>query len=382
MKRIILKLYSCVSASFFAGTFACMLLTSLAFADNQVSQQQLDAVTHQLAKNKHAIGQAKALLATLQKNLKQDELAISNQQAKISKTITKVHSLQRQLSQLQDQATALEQQQEQQQKLLKAQIAAAYQMGKGSYLKMLLNQNKAAELDRLMDYYQYLNKARFESIQKLEQTTEQLKQNQVSQRQNLATLKSVLATQQKQQKQLLAQKSQRQQTVKKTNQLLANSQLKKEQLEQAKNYLNEQLATPSDEAVDIHLTGLKRHQLNWPVKGKIIHDYQQSQLGGNRWEGVVIKAKAGTPVKAVADGKVVFADWLRGYGLVIVLSHGHHYLSLYGYNQELLLNVGDSVKKGETIATVGNTGGRPENSLFFQIRYKSRVENPHWFIRN
>ncbi|WP_165872791.1 murein hydrolase activator EnvC family protein [Celerinatantimonas diazotrophica] len=359
-----------------------MLLTSLAFADNQVSQQQLDAVTHQLAKNKHAIGQAKALLATLQKNLKQDELAISNQQAKISKTITKVHSLQRQLSQLQDQATALEQQQEQQQKLLKAQIAAAYQMGKGSYLKMLLNQNKAAELDRLMDYYQYLNKARFESIQKLEQTTEQLKQNQVSQRQNLATLKSVLATQQKQQKQLLAQKSQRQQTVKKTNQLLANSQLKKEQLEQAKNYLNEQLATPSDEAVDIHLTGLKRHQLNWPVKGKIIHDYQQSQLGGNRWEGVVIKAKAGTPVKAVADGKVVFADWLRGYGLVIVLSHGHHYLSLYGYNQELLLNVGDSVKKGETIATVGNTGGRPENSLFFQIRYKSRVENPHWFIRN
>lgn len=382
MKRIILKLYFCLSASLLAGTFACMLFAASAYADNQVSQQQLDAVTHQLAKNKHAIGQAKSLLTTLQKNLKQDELAISNQQSKISKTITKVHSLQQQLSQLQVQATALEQQQAQQQKLLKAQIAAAYQMGKGSYLKMLLNQNKSAELDRLMNYYQYLNKARLDSIQKLKQTTAQLKSNQASQRQKLETLKSVLATQQQQQKRLLAQKNKRMQTVKQTNQLLANSQLKKEQLEQAKNYLNEQLSTPSNETVDIHLTGLKRHQLNWPVKGKILHDYQQSQLGGNRWEGVVIQAKAGTPVKAVADGKVVFADWLRGYGLVIVLSHGHHYLSLYGYNQELLLKVGDSVKQGETIATVGNTGGRAEDSLFFQIRYKSRVENPHLFVRN
>lgn len=382
MKRIILKLYSFVSASFFAGTFACVLLMPRAYADSQISQQQLDAVTHQLAKNKHAIGQAKELLTTLQKNLKQDELAISHQQAKISQTIGKVHSLEQQLSKLKDQATELQRQQKQQQKLLKAQIAAAYQMGKGSYLKMLLNQNKSAELDRLMNYYQYLNKARLESIQKLQQTTAQLKDNQTSQRQHLDSLKAVLATQQSQQKHLLAQKQKRQQTVKKTNQLLANSQLKKEQLEQAKNYLNEQLANPSDETVDVHLTGLKHNQLSWPVKGKIIHDYHHSQFGGNRWEGVVIKAKAGTPVKAVADGKVVFADWLRGYGLVIVLSHGHHYLSLYGYNQELLLKVGDSVKKGEPIATVGNTGGRPEDSLFFQIRYKSQVENPHRFVRN
>ncbi|MFM2486109.1 murein hydrolase activator EnvC family protein [Celerinatantimonas yamalensis] len=379
MKHIVLKFSRFVRASLIAGTFGCALIATSVFADN-ISQQQLDSVTQSLRHTHQVTQKARQLLAKLQRQLKQDELALASQQREIQSTAGQLSSTKQQLSELQQQAQTLETQQHHQQQLLSDQVAAAYQMGQGSYLKMLLNQNKMAEMERLMAYYQYLNQSRLKAILQLKATTEQLQTNQSKQQQRLAQLKTLLNTQKDQQQKLLAKRQKRQQTLKQTNQLLANNQLKSEQLTQAKNYLNQQIKdTPQN--VAISLNGLSRNSLSWPVKGSIIHDYHSPQIGGNSWDGVVIKADTGTPVKAVADGKVVFADWLRGYGLVIVLSHGHNYLTLYGFNQTLLHKVGDRIKKGQEIATVGSTGGQEQSSLFFQIRYKSQVENPHRFVR-
>ncbi|CAG8999965.1 MAG: Murein hydrolase activator EnvC [Candidatus Celerinatantimonas neptuna] len=374
MTYFFFRLFKLISVSLFAGTF----LFNYAKADD-VSPAQLHAVIKELNKTHHATAQAKALLTRLQQQLRHDELSISRQRRAISNTVSKVTATQQQLRKLKGKAQTLQVQQKQQQGLLKKQVEAAYVMGKGSYLKMLLKQRESSHLEQMLGYYHYLNLARLNEITSLKETDKKIKSNQQRQQQQLTSLTQLLNQQKLHQKKLAVQMAKRRLTVKQTNLLLSNNQLKTQQLNDARQYLKRQLT--HQVLANIRLGGLSHHSLNWPVKGKIIHDYRTYQFGGTRWDGVVIKAPQGTPVKAVANGQVVFADWLRGYGLVIVLNHGKHYMTLYGFNQTLLHKVGDKVLKGETIATVGNTGGRPQYSLFFQIRYRSSVENPHRFIR-
>jgi septal ring factor EnvC (AmiA/AmiB activator) len=123
-------------------------------------------------------------------------------------------------------------------------------------------------------------------------------------------------------------------------------------------------------------------KLPWPVQGKLAARY-----GANRkaesltWRGVVIDAEEGREVKAIYNGRVVFADWMRGFGLLLIVDHGNGYMSLYGHNQSLYKNVGDVVRKGEAVATVGNSGGRETPGLYFEIRHNGVPDNPVLWCR-
>lgn len=123
-------------------------------------------------------------------------------------------------------------------------------------------------------------------------------------------------------------------------------------------------------------------QAIWPVRGPLLHRFGDSISGELRWKGMVIGAPEGTQVKAVADGRVLLADWLQGYGLVVVVEHGKGDMSLYGYNQSALVNVGDQVKAGQPVALVGNSGGQERPGLYFEIRRQGRTVNPQpWLGR-
>jgi septal ring factor EnvC (AmiA/AmiB activator) len=117
-------------------------------------------------------------------------------------------------------------------------------------------------------------------------------------------------------------------------------------------------------------------QLHLPVKGDLIARFGSKRDDGPSWKGLFIKALEGTEVKAIAAGKVVFAEWLRGFGNMIILDHGGQYLSLYSNNQSVLKHAGDTVKAGETIAAAGNSGGNEESGLYFELRYQGRVFDP------
>lgn len=121
-------------------------------------------------------------------------------------------------------------------------------------------------------------------------------------------------------------------------------------------------------------------QLHLPVKGELIARFGSKRNDGPSWKGLFIKAIEGAEVKAIAAGKVVFADWLRGFGNMIILDHGGQYLSLYSNNQSVLKHAGDSVKAGETIAAAGNSGGNEESGLYFEMRYQGRVFDPLGWI--
>jgi septal ring factor EnvC (AmiA/AmiB activator) len=123
-------------------------------------------------------------------------------------------------------------------------------------------------------------------------------------------------------------------------------------------------------------------KLAWPVMGRLAGEFGQPREGGTvRWNGVLIEANQGTPVRAIYRGRVAFADWLPGLGLLLVLDHGGGYMSLYGHNQSLLKEPGDWVSPGETIAQVGDTGGQARPALYFEIRAKGEPVNPHDWIK-
>lgn len=356
-------------------------------ATDDVSQAQLESVRNQLKQQTQDIKSAMAQLNKLQDQLKTDELAIAKITKAIRKTSNQIAELTQQQKQLEKQQRQLKQEQQQQQQKLVKQIQAAYQLGRGNYLKMLLSSEQALPSERMMSYYAYLNQARLDTIRDLEQTTQKLSDNQRQIDNKIAEQTRLKGEQTAQRNQLKSQRNKRSKTVEKNNQLLKDERLNLEQLTIAEKYLTQQLEQQaaarkqqkSTTIKNVKLAGLRKNSLRWPVKGRITHRYGSPNTGQSRWQGVVFGANMESPVYAVANGQVVFADWMRGYGLVIALDHGKDYLTLYGYNQALQYDVGDMVAKGDLIATVGDSGGQTSPSLYFQVRYKGKAQNPsHW----
>jgi len=122
-------------------------------------------------------------------------------------------------------------------------------------------------------------------------------------------------------------------------------------------------------------------RLTWPVAGTLIHDFGQPRVGGGiKWNGVVLAAPRGREVRAVYHGRVAFADWLAGMGLLVIVDHGEGYMSLYGYNETILKNAGDWVAPGDLIATVGDSGGQQRSSVYFELRRGTRPVDPRQWV--
>jgi septal ring factor EnvC (AmiA/AmiB activator) len=124
-----------------------------------------------------------------------------------------------------------------------------------------------------------------------------------------------------------------------------------------------------------------RGQMRAPVAGKIAARFGSKRGDGPSWKGVFIKAPEGTEIRAIAGGRVVFAEWLRGFGNLIIVDHGGEYMSIYGNNQTLLKRAGDVVKAGDTIANAGNSGGNEESGLYFELRHQGRAFDPAGWVR-
>lgn len=274
---------------------------------------------------------------------------------------------------------------ETQQQQLGRQIRAAYAMGRQEYPKMLLNQENPAGVARVLTYYQYLNRARTERI-----TDIQVKLSRIEalgrQIQEQSQELEVLRTTQREQKtaleisrarrgELLASLSHE---VRGHSQEIERLHADEKRLEQ----LIEELKTVVPETAPLppgnekHFARL-RGRLPLPVRGRIISRYgTQKNVGNLKWRGLFIAGHEGQNVTAVFRGRVVFADWLRGFGLLLILDHGDGYMTLYGHNQSLLKGVGDWIEAGETIASLGNTGDVTQPGLYFEIRQNGDPRDP------
>ena len=265
---------------------------------------------------------------------------------------------------------------------LQGQIRSAYAMGRMKKLKLLLNQQDPVRANRIMIYFEYLNRER---LDKLELTQQIL--------QNLGRLESEERLASKKLNQLAKQKQAERTKLIKTRDtrtaLLAA--LKKEQLSKTgelallkdreaelRKLITSLQAKGRDDVVDGSPKkpfSQQKGNLKWPVIGLLSKKFG-SRRGGSEWDGVLIDAKEGAEVRAVTRGRVVYSDWLKGYGLLVIIDHGNSYMTLYAFNRSLYKEVGKWVSQGDIIATVGKSGGRSQAGLYFGIRKKGKPLNP------
>ncbi|CAB0150674.1 Murein hydrolase activator EnvC [Pseudidiomarina piscicola] len=372
-------------------TFALLLVSPTAGAWQQASsedaaatQARIDAIARELERRESAIAQRSKQLSLTERELQQLEMQISTVANELATTTTELDQTNQRIEQLSQQQSQLQQEQKQQARWLAKQLNQAYRIGEHDFLKLVLNQQDPAEFERLHGYYGYFNRARLAKLAELEATQIELREiaeqlsaarrQLVAQQEEQRRQQGVLQEQQKKQQQLIGRLQREQQQ---DQSRIAQLEQDQQELE---NVLAAIIAALRDEP---QLDGLSQFKgkLSWPTEGRVRNLFGRTRSGGVKWKGSIIEASEGTPVRAIADGRVIFANWMRGYGLLLVLDHGDGYMSLYGHNQTILPNVGEVVRRGEEIARVGQSGGRESPALYLEIRVKGDAVNPSQWCR-
>ena len=267
------------------------------------------------------------------------------------------------------------------QDLLKRQLRSAYITGRQERLRILLNQQDPAPLSRTLAYYDYLNRARAARMQEIQYRIDKLASlgTQISARESeLEKLKQERLTEK-----LVLEQTQveRQQIISTLALQLTQSGAALEQLKQDEAQLNillqgiQQKLRDQDNPRQLPFRKLKG-KLPWPASGRIRASFGSSKIGDLRWDGVIIAAPEGRKLHAVHAGRVAYADWLRGYGLLLIIDHGDGYMSLYGHNQSLFKETGDWLEAGEVIGLVGSSGAQSATGIYFGIRHEGKAVNP------
>ncbi|MGF1724522.1 peptidoglycan DD-metalloendopeptidase family protein [Photobacterium nomapromontoriensis] len=385
MRELIKHLHHTLRASALCtGALLCLTFASLVNAN----QGQLDGVKQEISRQQIQVTANKKRIDKLQKSLRQQEIKIAETTKAMHQAKQRTASLTTSIQTLQQQLAQLKQQQLGQQEMLRALLNTQYRQGKQSQLALLLSDENSSQLDRYTVYAEHLSLARSHALDELAATaTElQLKQHQLSEQQ--AQQQALLTQLTQHKKQLESERYQRQKTVRSIKGEIQSDNQYLTELKHNEQRLVKEIAQAKAAAEAARriapMDGLAKHRgrLPWPAKGAILHDFGETLQGELHWKGMVIQEAAGSQVKAIYPGKVVFADWLRGYGLMVVIDHGKGDMSFYGYNQTLLKKVGDNVQAKEAIALVGDSGGQEQSSLYFEIRRKGSPTNPRgWLTR-
>ncbi|MHB1678159.1 MAG: murein hydrolase activator EnvC family protein [Sulfuriferula sp.] len=373
---------------------------------NHAAQSSKNQVADALQQSERAISAANRNLLELDQQHKASELALDRLHAQMETARTAVTQQQRDLSNL---------------------LRQQYFSGHADGIKLLMSNQDPNQIARNLIYFAYIGRARNQLIYTLQQNLNQLNQFSVAEQQQQIQLDQQRQQREDQRRLLQAQRQQKQQILRQLGTQIQAQHQQIATLEQNEKRITKLLHALARAAAErkaraearekaqaetraaTHVRGhmrlksrdasapprltqpmlpdsglgrLKGH-LILPTRGELIHRFgTPRELGGTLWKGLFIKAPAGQPVRSVADGQVVFADWLRGFGNLIIIDHGGGYMSLYSDNETLYKRVGDNVKAGDVIASVGNTGGNSETGLYFELRYQSQAFDPsNWIAR-
>jgi septal ring factor EnvC (AmiA/AmiB activator) len=270
---------------------------------------------------------------------------------------------------------------------LAAQVRSAWMSGNQEKIKLLLNQRDPAMLGRLMAYYRYLNDYRAGNIEAVLEEIRKLEELRAEIAAEEARLDSLAKARYDELGRLNASLESRRDLLASLKQRIAEEGEEVDRLAAQEQDLSRLIAELTTILSDYPITSEQpfselRGKLTWPVAGTLLHDFGQPRGGGIKWNGVVLAAPRGREVRAVYHGRVAFADWLAGLGLLVIVDHGEGYLTLYGYNETVLKDTGDWVAPGDVIATVGDSGGQSQAGLYFELRRGTRPENPRrWVTR-
>lgn len=370
----------------------------------------LSQIQQKIQQQQSKIEEQKRKRDSLQSTLKNQELEMGKVLNNLKKTEMTLAETREAIKRAEQEIKRLEKQEKLQKEKLKEQLDSAYRAGiHPSVLERLLSES-AKNADRIGAYYEHINQVRIDAIYELRETQAQLTQRRDELRGQQKGQQTQLSEQKKQEKELQKVKNERESTIRSLDKTLEQEQSRLNELQQNAAALRNQIARATNEAAQQEKQelakleqqknsqekrqateqekqqvragrGLGSGKYDMPVAGKIANRFGSTQMGEIKWNGIVIEARAGSAVRAIADGRVILADWLQGYGQVVVVDHGNGDMSLYGYNQSVSVSKGSRVKGGQTIASVGNSGGQNRSALYFEIRRKGAAVNPLRWIK-
>ena len=357
-----------------------LLLSSVAQAqDSDDAEKELAALQEELKARQQALLNSRASAEELQAVLAESEKQIGAVAGKLNTTRKALAENKQQQASLTRRQAELREAIGQQQSMLAGQLKSAFIAGHYDYAKMIFYQQDAARFERIITYYKYLNQARQANITQFTATVTELESVTASLQQKASELNQLQADQQQQQNELVARQQDRQQTLKQLNAKIAGEETRIAQLREAEQALVEAIERAQRMSqIPQKLTGLAsdKGRLLKPADGSVRKLFGKRRQGQVRWKGIMIDGREGSAVKAIAHGRVVYSDWLRGFGLVTIIEHGDGFMTVYGHNQALLRQAGESVVKGETVALLGQSGGQNSPNLYFEIRHKGKAVNP------
>ena len=348
----------------------------------KVKEQELAEVRDRISALKESMDDAAEERDRVTAELQELEIAIAERRTRLREIEREQRYVAEKKAKLDAELVERESHLDEESEALAAQVRTAYMSGSQEKIKLLLNQRDPATLGRLMAYYRYLNDYRADNIESVVEQIRELEALRGKIAAEEARLSSLKQDRYDELGRLGASQDQRRELLDTLRQRLADEGREVERLAAQEQDLSRLIAELTSILSDYPITseqpfGELKGKLTWPVAGRLLHDFGQPRAGGRlKWNGVVLAAPRGREVRAVYHGRVAFADWLGGMGLLVIVDHGDGYLTLYGYNETILKDTGDWVAPGDVIATVGDSGGQAQASLYFELRSGKRAENP------
>ena len=354
--------------------------------DQAGTERQLDAVVEELNALDAWLDDADRRMTDLQRDLAAADRGVAAAGGRLREVDAELARTRAKLSELAEERVEIEARRMTQARRIAAHVRDAYRYSGRDFFKVLLNQDDPTAFDRMIRYHGYFNRARLDALEEYRQVLVTIGENEraaLDRRQFLATQQEELA---RRRQTLAARSDERESLIDGLSREVSDREAQRRRLTEDRARLEALLAELRRRVREAEATQFaeSRGRLNWPVAGRVVRHFGQPRAGGRlQWEGVYFEARPGTEVKAIHGGRVVFADWLRGFGLLTILDHGDGHMSLYGNADVLFKEVGDWVEGGEPIAAAGRSGGQAESGLYLEVRANGRPTNPiAWLERN
>lgn len=382
-------------AIFLAAGLAC------AFNTHAAPKDDLSGLRERIKALQKEVESAEGKKTDATDALKQSEQAISTANRRLRELAQQQESVGATLSQVQREGRDTQGKIGNQQALLGQLLSHYHLHGQHDSLKILLNQQDPNQLARQLHYYTYLSRTRAALIESLRTNLAHSRELAQLYQEKSAELEQVKSEQARQKVQLEKDKQARKTVLLRINQKITSQRHEIGRLQRDEKRLTQlierlsRLAQPKKKKIaSVYNRSLPtpepsggalqqlKGKLHLPVRGELVNRFgSQREDSGATWKGLFIKSAAGQDVKCIANGQVVFSDWLRGFGNIVIVDHGDDYMSLYGNNETLYKQAGETVRAGDAVAAVGNSGGIAETGLYFEMRHKSRPFDPLGWVK-
>jgi len=347
-------------------------------------QGKLEKLQKSIAKIQQHLKGSKRERSHVLTELKKLESEISKNAIVLNSLARDVQTVRQQKTKLESELKRLSNQLNRQQIALSEQMRSAYSMGHQQNLKMLLNQQNPAQAGRALEYFNYFNRARTQQIATFSKTIKRKKQTESELKQTLIRQNALLQTQKQKKRKRQKQRLQRKNLLAELSNKIKNQENTLSSLENSRGRIENLLKSLGELLADIPTSPsenqpfvAQKGKLPWPARGSFLSKFGQPKNQGDlKWNGVLIKADFGTPIKVISHGRVAFSDWLQGFGFITIIDHGDGYMSLYGNCESLFKQTGDWISAGDVIATAGDSGGQPQSGVYFEIRSRGKPVNP------